>query len=360
MDEASGRRVLDGTSWHEFCDGLKAAGEVILRADAPVTELDRAEGWRYLSRLTRVGLEMFLEHADADFPVFYAASHETVKIGADNPDNRYLNATVRGDATYRITGTRGTVPYLSFATKANRLGIDGTMASTGELDLSAMEIAADGSFEVVVSATPHTRNWLPLAADSSMVIVRQTFLDRAHEVPATLTIERVGGPARPEPLDAARLDAALGAVAGFVRGTAATFADWAARFAEHPNRFAIVDQEPYRRTGGDPNIHYLHGYWALAEDEALVIDTAVPECELWNFQLDNWWMESLDYRHLPVCVNAHTARRNDDGTVTIVVAARDPGFGNVVDTAGHRCGTMLLRWTKAVEHPVPACRVVRI
>jgi hypothetical protein len=360
MSTESSDRVMSGATWDDFCDRLKAAGQVILRPDAPATDIDRAEGWRYLTRLVRVGLEMFLEHADPDFPVFYAASHETVKIGADNPDNRYRNATVRGDRTYRIRGTRGTMPFLSFATKANRLGIDGTMASTGELDASQMVFDADGRFEVIVSAAPHPGNWLPMAADTSILIVRQTFLDRAAEVPADLRIECVGGPQRPAPLDAGRLDNALAAVAGFVNGTAATFADWSALFARKPNSFSVTDQSLFVRTGGDPSIHYLHGTWHLEAGEALVIDTPIPECELWNFQVDNWWMESLDYRYLPVCVNAHTARRNDDGTVTIVLADRDPGFGNVVDTGGHRTGTMLLRWTKATEHPVPTCRVVRL
>ena len=107
---------------------------MILRPENPATEIDRAEGWRYLSRLTRVALEMMLEHADADFPTFYSASHATAKIGADNPDNLYFNATIAGDRPYRLRGTRGTVPFLSFGTKANRYATDGTMVSTGELD----------------------------------------------------------------------------------------------------------------------------------------------------------------------------------------------------------------------------------
>jgi hypothetical protein len=142
-------RVLDGRVWEQFCDALKAAGQVILRPETPVTALDRAEGWRYHSRLTRVALEMMLEHSNPDFPVFYQASHTTVKIGADNPDNIYLNATVAPDRTYHLRGRRGTVPYLSFGTKANRYALDGTMASTGELDARQMSFAADGSFEVV-------------------------------------------------------------------------------------------------------------------------------------------------------------------------------------------------------------------
>ena len=141
-------RVLSGRTWETFCDRLKEAGQVILRPEAPAAEIDRAEGWRYLSRLTRIALEMMLEHADADFPRFYSASHATAKIGADNPDNIYFNATIAGDREYRLRGVRGTVPVLSFGTKANRYATEGTMVSTGELDGSELSVDSDGTFEV--------------------------------------------------------------------------------------------------------------------------------------------------------------------------------------------------------------------
>jgi hypothetical protein len=358
-DEALAK-VLSGRTWEEFCDRLKAAGQVILRPEAPATEIDRAEGWRYLSRLTRIALEMMLEHADPDFPAFYSASHATAKIGADNPDNLYFNATITGDREYRLRGIRGTVPYLSFGTKANRYATEGTMVSTGELDGKELVVNPDGTFEIAVSRERRPGNWLPLGHDSTLLIVRETFLDRPNEIPATVTIERVGGPSKPEPLTAERVDRGLASAAAFVAGTARTFADWAKLFQSEPNTLATVDQAPFRKAGGDPNIFYLHGYWALAADEALVIDTAVPECEVWNFQLDNHWMESLDYRYLPVCVNKHTARYNPDGSVTFVIGSSDRGNGNFLDTAGHQCGTMLLRWTRARQHPIPKCRVVML
>ena len=71
-------RVISGASWAQFCDALKAAGAEVLRPETPATELDRAEGWRYLTRLTRVGLEMMLEFGNPDFPVFYQASNTTI------------------------------------------------------------------------------------------------------------------------------------------------------------------------------------------------------------------------------------------------------------------------------------------
>ncbi|MBS0366899.1 MAG: DUF1214 domain-containing protein [Proteobacteria bacterium] len=351
-------RVIDGRSWAEFCDALKSAGAAILRPETPATELDRAEGWRYLTRLTRVGLEMMLEFSNPDFPVFYQASNTTIKIGADNPDNVYWNATISGDRDYRLRGTRGTVRYLSFATKANRYAIDGTMASTGELDARDLKVNADGTFEVIVSRTRQGDNWLPLAADSSMVLVRNTILDRGAETPALMSIERIGAPPKPAPLDAARLERALLSTAAFVRGTAQTFAEWVRQFQANPNQLATLDQTPFFKAGGDPNIFYLHGYWRLQRDEALVIDFTPPQCEFWNFQLDNYWMESLDYRYAPIWVNSHTAHYNADGSVTLTVARENRGFSNWIDTDGHGSGSMLLRWVRAATHPLPRCRVV--
>ena len=353
-------RVMEGQSWSDFCRALEAAGDIVLARTTPASPIDRAEGYRYLTRLTRIGLEMMLEHADPDFPTFYAASHPTGKIGGDNPDNLYQNATIAGDREYRIWGRRNTVPYLSFGTKANRYATEGTMASTGELEAAEMVFGKDGSFEIAVSRERKAGNWLPLAADTSMLLVRQTFLDRAHEVAADVRIERVGGPAKPEPLTPQKLDRGLASAAAFVTGTARTFVNWVEEFRKYPNAFAPFPQETCYRTGGDPLIYYLHGYWQLATDEALVIETQVPECEIWNFQLDNYWMESLDYRFLPACWNKRTAKYNADGTLTFVIAARDPGLGNYMDTAGHGCGSMLLRWTRAKTHPQPRCRVVKL
>ncbi len=58
------QRVMSGESWEDFCDALKGAGQTILAEGSPDNPLDRAEGYRYLSRLTRAALEAFLEYAD--------------------------------------------------------------------------------------------------------------------------------------------------------------------------------------------------------------------------------------------------------------------------------------------------------
>src|SRR3954451_20822842 len=111
-------RIMSATTWNEFCDYLKMAGGVILRDSSPADPLTRAEGFRYLSRVARAGLEAFLEHADPRAPVLMRMVHETVKMGADNPDNHYQNAPISGQYEYRIVGNRGTIAYLSFGTQA--------------------------------------------------------------------------------------------------------------------------------------------------------------------------------------------------------------------------------------------------
>jgi hypothetical protein len=349
--------VLSGQVWSDFCQALQRAGEVVLRDTAPATPLDRAEGFRYLTRLVREMLYATVENADPDFPRLRGL--DLVKIGADNPDNVYLSATIRGDRSYRITGRRGTVSYFSIGSKANRYARDGTMASTGELSDKDLVVEPDGTVEIIASATRQGRNWLPLAPDSTGIVVRQSYLDRSTEEPGSWTIERIGAPPAPGPLDPGFLEKALRRAALAVHGTAATFAAWTELFMSRPNELPDFGQEMFQRAGGDPEIFYLHGYWTLNPGEAWVIETAVPDCPYWNFQLDNWWMESMDHAH-KITVNKHTAVLDPDGSLTIVVAAKDPGWGNWIDTTGHTSGTALLRWLGATHHPIPRCRVVKL
>src|SRR5690242_17965433 len=190
--EAS-ERIVTGKTWEEFCDTLKMAGSVILRDSSPHDPFSRAEGLRYLSRLIRAGLEAFVEHADPRAPVLQRVVHETVKMGADNPDNYYQNAAISGQYEYRITGTRGTVRYLSFGTQSGGYGEGRGLPLTGYLEASELQIAPDGTFEIWVSCEKKPGNWLPMKPETGTLIVRQTFGNRAEESIAELRIERVGG-----------------------------------------------------------------------------------------------------------------------------------------------------------------------
>ncbi len=327
---------------------------------SPRDPLTQAEGYRYLSRLARAGLEAFMEYADPRAPVLRRMIHETAKIGADNPDNHYLNASISGRYEYRISGERGSVHFLEFSTQKGGYGGGGGLPLTGRLDSTELSLGPDGSFQIAVSCAPREGNWLPMEPGSGLLIVRQTFLDRRRESPCRLSIERVGGDGLPSPLSPAALDGGLKAAGALAAGVPLFFARWAGRFRRRPNELPRMDPQVSTAAGGDPEIAYYHGYWQLGPQEALVIEVTPPECAYWNFQLNNHWMESLDYRYFRIHLNRHTARYGPDGSVRIVVAREDPGVDNWIDTAGHAFGTMCLRWVRAASHPQPRTRVVRL
>ena len=86
----------------------------------------------------------------------------------------------------------------------------------------------------------------------------------------------------------------------------------------------------------------------------------IPDCDFWNLQVDNYWMESLDYRYHRIHLNKHDAVLDAQGRVVIVVAEHDPRLPNWLETAGHRVGTLCFRWVGAREHVHPTTRVVKL
>ena len=362
-DDVAAQRVVSGESWNEFCDALKAAGAALQFPGAPRDPFNQAEGYRYLSRLARAGLTAFVEHADTKAPVLHRVVDETTKLGADNPDNFYLTAALNGNHEYRIIGRRNTIAYLSFGTQSGNYGQGRGLPPTGHIESDQIEMAENGCFELILSRNPHGRNWLPMTPDSGTLVVRQTFLDREAETPAELKIERINcseDERRPSPLTPRELDEGLKQVGALVAGAPLLFAKWARDFQRHSNELPMFDPQVALAAGGDPNITYYHSHWAIAQDEALLIEVMPPECEYWNFQLNNYWMESLDYRHHRVHTNKHLAHLEDDHSVRLVVAHENPGRPNWIETAGHNSGTMCFRWVRAREHPQPRTRLVKL
>ena len=357
------QRIVSGKSWEDFCDRLKLAGSALMYSGTPRDPFQQAEGIRYLSRLTRAGLEAFVEYSDPRFPVFRRMVHETVKMGADNPDNYYFNAQISGKYEYRITGKRNTVHYLGFFTQNGNYGTTGGLAPCGALDHKDMFFEDDGSFEIILSREKRGSNWLKIEEDTGMAMVRQTFLKRHEEVPAEVTIERIDGNAKPDPITPEMVDEGLKTAALFVAGAPMLFAKWAKGFQKHTNKLPLFDPETSNAAGGDASITYYHSHWKLAPDEALVIEVKPPACDSWNFQLNNYWMESLDYRYFDICISKGNAVFREDGSVCVVVAHKDPGTPNWLETCGHEEGTMCWRWYRleeGAEAVEPQCKVVKL
>ena len=104
--------------WDRFCDALKRAGRVAVRSETPADELTAAEGFRHLVRMLRAGFEITCEYGDSEHPVLFPMASETLLSEGATPDARYLQAFVDGNATHRITGTRGTAPLIELPTVA--------------------------------------------------------------------------------------------------------------------------------------------------------------------------------------------------------------------------------------------------
>ena len=85
---------------------------------------------------------------------------------------------------------------------------------------------------------------------------------------------------------------------------------------------------------------------------------------LWDFfqyigrKSGNHWLESLDFMSFNTHVNHETAVSDPDGHVRIVVAGRNPGVPNWLDTAGHARGGLAFRWVGVGEVPETHTQVV--
>ena len=361
MDEIT-QKVVDGTAWREFCDLLAEAGDVVLAEASPDDPLDRAEGFRLLTRLLRGALENHLEYGRPTHPELICTCHETIKIVGENPDNHYLGTSLDGQYDYRVWGTRGAAKWISFNLFSGA-GFGGGGPGTGAtLHEEQMHVEPDGSFEVIISQREHPGNWLRSEAATRSLTIRQTFLDKRAQEHAALHIERLdadGSP--PGPLTPHQLYRSLLTAGHYVKAVAAIGADWAVRQAQWPNRFTDEAELDETDKFKDPQIIWHQAYFELADDEALVVEFVPPECEYWMIALHNHWMETLDYVHHQSTLNCHSSVLEPDGSARFVIAHRDPGVANWLDTAGHERGTVGVRWVGPdVTDVLPATMVVKL
>jgi hypothetical protein len=222
MDEST-QKVVDGTAWREFCDLLADAGAAILADGNPADPLDRAEGFRMLTRLLRGALESKLEYGRSALPELICTCHETIKIVGENPDNHYLGASLDGKYDYRIWGTRGEAKWISFNLFSGA-GFGGGGPGTGAtMHEEQMHIEPDGTFEVIISQREHSGNWLRSEAETRSLAIRQTFLDKRHQRHADMHIERIDDlPTSNDPLTPEELYRSLVYAGFYVKGVAQT------------------------------------------------------------------------------------------------------------------------------------------
>ncbi len=273
----------------------------------------------------------------------------------DCPDCIYTGAPLRGGETYRIWGNRGTARYVGLQSMAG-------MASSANVLLDELDVGPDGEVELTLSTERQDGNWLPIADDATILVVRHFFYDWDTEVASSLSIERVrngeggggsrGGRPAADPREvAARQLIALG---DFVLANLEFFLQFSR--PETPNTFL----PPLDGTamGAAAENRPVIGSFQLEPDEALVVEVTPPSGLYWSYSLGNPWWETVDYARHQSSLNGHQAVVDDDGILRVVIAHEDPGVANWLDTAGHSAGPVILRCVRTESAPVPTTRVV--
>jgi hypothetical protein len=353
------QRLESGQAWEDFCDTLKDAGKLIMDANQPDLPGVRASGFRYLAGLLKVGVAQAAELADRDRPKWLRIEDTFSKWGAENADNHYIAAHVRSDATYRITGTRGSCFTFLFEVREGfmQLGDTGDYAN---LTAEEIELNSDGTFEIIASAKPQPgKNWLPLDERARQIVIRQYFKHWDREEPATFLIEQIDGPEEPPaPLESSEMARILDDAANWVRTSTDFWGGWVPEIKANYTHGQIVPAIKY--VGGADDIRYGNDYYQLAEGYAMIVELTPPKARYWAFQLCDVWFVTTDYANRQSSLNDGQLRIDSDGQCRIVVAHTDPGIQNWLDTAGALEGCLQYRYVWTEDNPVPTVRVLPI
>ncbi|MFQ5515132.1 MAG: DUF1214 domain-containing protein [Myxococcota bacterium] len=356
LQSVTAEDLLSGRAWEELSERVSRLGQLILGKGAPEGSAERAAGFRHLLGLLGLAVDQALRWSDPYEPQITPALMDQVyKWGMDCPDALYSGTPIRSDATYRIQGYRGSARYLGFQVMSG-------IASTVNLVADDLKICADGSFELILGGERRSDNWMELPAGAGSLVVRQFFYDWEREEPAQLEIERIAGdraatvPPEPTPERVARKLAAIG---DFLEASVRFWMDLEnSGRAQGLNRF----RSPEARTamGAAAENVSVWGSFQLGGEEALLIEVEPPPALYWSVSLGNFWWETLDYANHQTSLNGHQAVLDPDGVFRAVVAHRDPGVANWLDTTGQSCGPMIFRWLRADEAPVPRTRLLSL
>lgn len=83
-------------------------------------------------------------------------------------------------------------------------------------------------------------------------------------------------------------------------------------------------------------------YWELADDEALIVEFGAHD-GLWMLSNMGVFFNSMDYLYRPVSYTPSRTQADADGRVRLVMAHRDPGVRNWLDTQGFARGNLTYR-----------------
>lgn len=354
------------TEWSAYIDPLRSIAERVAKTmPDPANPHLRQEMYRQLFSLIAAGYwsMLFQDPDNPDFtPFFY-------NYGAPNPDDLYTVTPIRGNGTYKISGTRGSTHIVTISVVTGDFVLRGTGEQWGptvaDNDVDELEIGKDGYFEVILSAerpAGHTGNWWKLDPRGTWILVRQRYYDWRNEVPGRLAIQRLDQPITRPRQTAKQIAENLKQISVW----AENWGKWSIEFINRLYRGGFVNKVEVNGLydiGGYTIQKYIMGIWDIQPDEALIYETEIPEeCRYWAIQLVDELYAALDLMNLGrrSCLNGHSAKLDSDGKFRAVLCAQDPGVPNWLDTAGYQRGGIFGRWLQCNRYPEPQIKVVKI
>jgi hypothetical protein len=281
--------------------------------------------------------------------------------GIDNPDNVYRFIPIDGVSTYELTvrpHQPGPVQYSFFlydsfmGEHGKRDNLDKPIGGLRDRDIKT---AADGSFTVTIdsAADAGRTNHIRSNADARYLMVRNTFSDWRGQTPLDVSIQRKSGPA----VASAPAEAELATrTAELLKAGTDTVLSWVTKGFSGPKTVNVIAQ-PFSRGGGWG--FAADGNFKLADDEALVFTLDAAGAQYVGVQLTDPWLVSIEHVRESGSLNINQVQKSQDGTYTYVVAARDPGVYNWLNTGGLHQGVILIRWQALPESTTSATGAVR-
>jgi len=355
----------DGLEWEKLIDGLRPLGEA-MRGRVPERLREDPQIMAESMRLLLAGLARSPSDAmvgDRQHPVFVPELNFAQNIFQPNADTIYQSALIEKGGSYVIRGDRGSVRMIILA----QMGPDTLRTGQhhpllGQIDFDDLAVAADGSFEVVISPqrpAGYEGDWYALDPQCEKFMVRIVSCDWGVEREPRFGIARLDVDAPKGRPDMGQLHAAFDEMPGIAAVCALAFPTHVEQLRDegYLNELKIFDVSQMSGLQGQ---FYYEGAYELADDEALISEVKVPASyKYWSIILTNDLYETTDWYNNQASLNDAQGVVDEDGIFRTVICARDPGIHNWLDTSGYKSGAIQGRWFEASEKPMPTLRKVK-
>jgi hypothetical protein len=296
-------------------------------------------------------------YTDARRPVFMPLWNYAFNQGGPDPDYVYLTTEIDPDGVYRISGYRGTSRFVEITQQAfdmmSPAHMDGGTPLNVTHDLDDLTIGDDGYFSVVLSPerpSDHRGDWWPLNPKASRLLMRKCACDWNREIDASVAIDRIdGGGEDMTPEEIARRFSDLNA---WIDGMISFDMQLVRYYREHHGINVLLRSTKIDEMGGLPQQAYYDGIHEIDDDEALIVETALPQqCRYWQILVADDRFSTVDWVNRQSSLNDAQARIDSDGKFRAVISRRDPGVPNWLDKADFPWGVIQMRFNRATDFP---------